>query len=311
MFFDAKCGRLESLHVVAGGTLAFVGTLDELSIVLIFVAVETALKGERFLEIAAAVATQAIHCLVLAFQGIFGFGMIETLADRLQRNSFPARGVVAGLASLLREAAAMGIGVAIRAGIERQTNIARLVVGSRRMALRAGHLRVEAGQRITSLVMVKLRDILPVFKIVALLAILSQAAAMLIFMAVHAIGRDAEKSSGLVSNLDGKHFIGLDVGRGVAAVARESGMLALQVVAGLTVVETGRRRRPFDDFEIFAVVLGVAARALLAGVGFEVVGGMQAAPGAYTGGDLGMAFQALQRARRTQSVASRAISCAV
>ena len=144
------------------------------------------------------------------------------------------------------------------------------------MALRTRHLRVQSGERIPGLVVVELRDILPIFKVVALLAILPQAATVVIFMAVHAIRRNAQKGPSLIANLNREHFVGRDVSRCVATVTCQSRMLAHQVIASLAVVETGRSRCPFHDFEILAIMLGVAARAFLAGVGFQVVGSVQA-----------------------------------
>jgi len=142
MFFHPERCRLESLDVVAGGALAFIRTLHELPVVFVFVAVEAVLKSQRLLEIAARVATQTIHRLVLSFQWIFRFGVIEALIYRCQRDSFPTGGVVARLAGLLRKAAVMRIGVAICAGVECQPHVARLVVRAGRMTLRACHLRM-------------------------------------------------------------------------------------------------------------------------------------------------------------------------
>lgn len=73
MFFDAECRRLESLHVMAGRALPFVSPLHELPIVLVPVAVETVLKRQRLLEIAAGVATQTIYRLVFSLQWVLGF----------------------------------------------------------------------------------------------------------------------------------------------------------------------------------------------------------------------------------------------
>lgn len=97
----------------------------------------------------------------------------------------------------------------------------------------------------------------------------------------------------------------------MAPVASQSRMLALQVITSFAVVETSGSGRPLDDFEILAIVLGVAASALLAGVSFQVVRGVQAVSSSDPGGDLGMAFEALQSARSAQFVAGSAIGGAV
>jgi hypothetical protein len=55
LLYSERC-RFKSLHVVAGCAVPFVGTLQELAIVLILVTVETSLEGQRLLEVAASVA---------------------------------------------------------------------------------------------------------------------------------------------------------------------------------------------------------------------------------------------------------------
>jgi len=97
-------------------------------------------------------------------------------------------------------------------------------------------------------------------------------------MAVDAIRGNAQERPRLIANLNRKQLVAGDVSRCVAAVASQSLMLAQQVIAGLAVVEACRRGCPFDDLEIQTVVLGVAPGTLLAGIGFEVVGGVQAMP---------------------------------
>lgn len=311
MLFNSECRRREALHVVTGCALPFIGALDELPIVLVLVTVKTVLESQRLLEITRRVAAETVHRLVLALQGIFGFRMIKALVHGLQRNSLPAKGVMARLASLLRETAVMRIGVAIGTSLEGQADVPGLVVGSRRVTLRARHLRVQSRQRIPGLVVVELRDILPVFEIVALLTVLPQPSLVLVLVTVHAIGRNSQKRPGFVANLNRKQLALRDVGGRVAAVAGQSRMLPQQVVTGLAVIETGRSGCPFNDFEIFAVVLGVAPGALLAGIGLEVIRGVQAPPRSQPRRDLGMALDALQCARRAQLVTGRAIGCAV
>lgn len=97
-------------------------------------------KNQRLLEIASAVALHTFHLSVLAQQWVPGLGVIEFLADRRHRNLFPAADVVTGLATLRGKTAMMRIAVAVRALLERDPGIARLIVRSGRMALLAGHL---------------------------------------------------------------------------------------------------------------------------------------------------------------------------
>ena len=97
MLLNSKSGRFESLNVVTGRAVSFVRAANKLAVVLIFVAVETMLKRERFLKVAAGMASQAIHRLVLTFERIFGLRVVKALVYRLQRDSLPAGGVVTGL----------------------------------------------------------------------------------------------------------------------------------------------------------------------------------------------------------------------
>ena len=113
MLFNAECSGLKCLNVVTRRALPFVGALRKLPVVLVLVAVKAMLEGQRLLEIARGVATQTIHRLVLAFERILGFRMIEALVHCLERHSFPTSGVVARLTTLLGEAAMMRIGMAV------------------------------------------------------------------------------------------------------------------------------------------------------------------------------------------------------
>ncbi len=94
-------------------------------------------------------ALQTAYRLVFAEQRVLGLGMIEILADGLQRHALPAAGVVAGLARLFAEAALVRIGVAIIAFPECQADVARFIVRSWSVALLASHLGVQPGQRKT------------------------------------------------------------------------------------------------------------------------------------------------------------------
>lgn len=79
-------------------------------------------------------------------------------------------------------------------------------------------------------------------------------------------------------------------------------MLAFEHISGLVVVEL--LDVPLNQRKIFAVVLGVAFGALLAGAGGDVIGGVQSALGGKTTGDFGMTFQALERRLPAELVAA-------
>lgn len=95
MFLHPVGRRLETLNAVARRTFSFVSALNELSVVLVPVTVRAFLECQGFLKVAASVAAQTIDCLMLAFQRVFGFGVIELLAYRLQRDLFPSARVMA------------------------------------------------------------------------------------------------------------------------------------------------------------------------------------------------------------------------
>lgn len=63
----------------------------------------------------------------------------------------------------------------------------------------------------------------------------------------------------------------------MALIAGEAGVFALEQVAGFLVIEF--IGIPFNEREVHAVVVGVAAHALLAGAGGYVIGGVQSALG--------------------------------
>ncbi len=95
MFLHAVGRRLETLNAVARRTFSFVSALNELSVVLVPVTVRAFLECQGFLKVAASVAAQTIDCLMFAFQRVFGFGVIELLAYRLQGDLFPSARVMA------------------------------------------------------------------------------------------------------------------------------------------------------------------------------------------------------------------------
>jgi hypothetical protein len=82
MFLQPELSGLESFHAVTGGTLLTAHAVCELTLMLIAVAIHTLLEGERLLEIAFAMAGDAIHLLVFPQQWIVGLRMIKTVVER-------------------------------------------------------------------------------------------------------------------------------------------------------------------------------------------------------------------------------------
>jgi len=172
------------------------------------------------------------------------------------------------------------------------------------MALRALHLSVQSGQGIAGFAVIELADIdlLPVDKVVTRLAGRTEPPFMKVFVARNA-GRGQPKIRAVqVLILNGCAFLRRDVCGAMALVAVESRVLAFEHIPGFVVVE--RLSVPLNQGKVFAVVLGVAFCALLAGASRDVIGGVQPALGGKTTGDFGMAFQALERRLSSKLVAA-------
>lgn len=210
---------------------------------------------------------------------------------------------MAGLATLLREAAMMGIGVAIRALAERKTDKARLLVRSRRMAFFAGHLGVQAGERIPGLGVVEgFSYTLPVAVVVALQAVLAQAAAVRVLVASDTGRQKPEVGAIQVFYLDERPLGCRNVFGTVTAVAAQPGMFAFERIASLFMVEG--LWIPLNEWEIPPVVFGMAAAALLAGTRGNAVGRMQSALGRQAIGDFGVAIEATKNRLPAELVAA-------
>jgi hypothetical protein len=108
--------------------------------------------------------------------------------------------------------------------------------------------------------------------------ILSQTAVMVVFVTAGAVRGKSEEGPAEVLDFDRATFTGRNMLRRMALGAGQSGMLAFKSVAGLFVVKG--LDVPFNEGEIFSIVIGMAARAFLARFRLEVEGRMQAAMGA-------------------------------
>ena len=279
MLLHRKGRGLPSLHGVAGSALPAVRTLGKLPVVrIVLVAVHALLEHERLFEIAAGVALGAIDAGVLAFQRVFGLGVVEAFVDRLQRNLLPPVRAVARLAALW-EAAVMRVPMTVGALVERNAHVLWLAVCSIRVALGALHLGMQAGQGIARLGVIELGlagladiDGLPVHEIVALQAVWTEASLVLVFVATDATGRQPQVSPARILDLDRRAFLGCNAGGVVTLITRQPCMLAFQQISRFFVIES--LDVPLDQREVFPVVLRVAPGAFLAGSGRNVVRGV-------------------------------------
>ena len=97
---------------------------------------------------------------------------------------------------------------------------------------------------------------------------------MRIFVASGTALRYADEGSAEIFDLDERAFARGNVLGSMAFLALHSGMFSFEDVTRLPVIECFRV--PLDEWEVNAVVIGVALDALLAGTGTDAIGGMQA-----------------------------------
>ena len=312
MLFHGERGGLPAVHRVARGTFSAVGTLRKLAAVRIgSVAIHALLEHEGLLEIAISVALGAIDAGMLALQGELCLGVIKALIQRLSGDLFPSARVMARLAGLRGEAAAMGVFVAVGALVEWNPGVLRLAIRSVGVALGALHLGMQPRERVACFRVIELcnADFLPVFEIVALLTGRAQPSFVGILVTAATCGREAEISSAQILDFDGRTVGGRDIGSIVALVTGQAGVLAFEGVPSFLVIEG--LDIPLDQREVLAIVLRVAARAFLTGTGGNVVSSVQAFVGGEPSCDLGMAIEALEGRLPPEFVATGAVGSAV
>ena len=154
------------------------------------VAIHAFLEDKRLLKVAAGMALGAIHADVLPNQRKLRLRMVKAFIDRAQRYLLPARGAVAGLATL-QETPPVRILVAIGTLVEWNSRISRPIIRTRGMALGALNMRVDSGQGIAGLRVVELDDTnrLPIFEVVALLTGLTKPSLVRVLVTGSAAGR--------------------------------------------------------------------------------------------------------------------------
>lgn len=255
-------------------------------------AIHALLKCERLFEISIRMAAAARHLIVFALQGKRRPGMVKVAAQRAAGNSLPAAGVVARLATLLSKTSTMRIGVAVRALAEWNARITRFAGAIRRMALFALHAGMHSREGESRFGMIKLGNVraLPRRRIMATLAGIAQPPLMRVLMAGDARGGYPQKRLVQILYFDARAFRCRDMLRCMALRAVRRSVLALEHVAGFAVIEC--LDVPLDQRKVPPIVLGVAARTLLARLACQFVSRMQSLVGGNAGGDLRMALLA-------------------
>jgi hypothetical protein len=192
------------------------------------VTIHALLKSQRLLKVAIDVALSAIYADVLSFERKLCRRMIKALLYRTKRNFLPTSSAVARLASL-DKTSAMRIFMTIRALIESYSRVSRLVVWSRCMALGALNLRVQTGERISRLRVIKLADAdyLPVFEVMTLLTGCPETSIMRILMTTGTRGRQSQIRSAQILDSNSGAFLWTNTRGHVAAIATDSRVLAL------------------------------------------------------------------------------------
>ena len=187
----------------------------------------------------------------------------------------------------------MRIRVAVGTLSECKSDVARLVVRSRRVAAFARHLGMKPGQREACLRMVELPcRSLPIRAVVALCTVRAKPSVVRVLMTTGACLREPEERAVQVANFDQLLLRGCNVLCVVTAFAAQALMFALEHESGLLVVESGTIE--FHDREVAAIVLRVASCTLLVGARRNRVGGVQSAMGSHALADFRVALDALK-----------------
>jgi len=235
VFGHAKRRWLPTIHGMAFRAFALLGPRVELTLMRIgCVAVSARCEGNLFFEVSFEVTCGAGHGGVLAGERILGLGVIEVVPGQ---HRFPTVGSVAGFAGFL-ELASVRIEVAVRTRAELHVAIPGRAAGCVRLvALFAGYLNVQTGQRIASLGVVKVLAGLPTFHVVAFRALVAQLALMRIRVARRTRGGLPQKGFGRVLILDFLAELRNHVRWRVALLASQVRVFAFQSVTGQEVIE--------------------------------------------------------------------------
>lgn len=288
------CG-FPAVHRVAGAALAAAGAGGELPLVRVGVAVQTARVRYRLREIGGPVTAPAGYSNVLSGQRELGPQMIKLLGHPRR-----APGVIA-VAGRARdgEGATMRVLMAWRATGERQAGELRPLhsIARSRMALRAFDSPVRAGKLKTRGAVVEAWRGLPCREGMALRAPGAELAPVLVGVAAQALARKPEIRPAEISDDDAAPFNSGNASGRMTLPALQAPVPALERVTRLAVIEFGKIDVPANRNEALAVVFGMTADALLLVSHRQRQRGVEPAALRQTRPNLGVATEALERAR--------------
>ena len=183
MLFESEGRGLEPVHSVTDGAIFAARTRQELTTVIVRMAIDTSRMGHRRSEIALGVAFAAAYARVLAEKGKSSLRVVEALE---LRHPCPTRRVMAGLAGTF-EAPLVRIRVAAGTRSERKPCVfdVRFGIRHRSVAFRASHRRVRSRELEFRGSVIESRSGLPRSRGMALCAVRTELSSMLILMAPH------------------------------------------------------------------------------------------------------------------------------
>jgi len=231
---------------------------------------------------------------VFADQSELGPAVIEMAADACH-DQLKSAGVVARRTGLIPESGTVRTLVAIVAIIMLEFHKAGLAVVAGSVALDAIDLRVRAGQRVAGFGMIESGFcVLPIYGRMALGAVGTELALVVVLVAVEAIAIESEKRLAHIHQFDPAALVGNHFLRGVTLVAGLLRVVPDQRPTGTRVIKLLLGWLPLDELHIGPVVLGMAGAAGLAAVGLANNAGVEAASGSDAGGDLLMTIKTLE-----------------
>lgn len=275
VFPQPESGRREAFDGVTRCALAPIDALGELSTMRIRpMTIHAFLKGQRLVEVSSLVALHAVHGGVPPEKTESGFGVVKVLAQLCRGHLLPSRRAVARLAGRF-ESSAMRIRVAIRAVAKGEPGVARLFVLARKMALLASDFAMQTSEGIAGFGVVEPTDAdgFPTVVVVTLQTVGTKLPLVWVLMAGGATRGNSQKCLAEIFDLDGGALVLANMFWTVTLRTGQAGMLAFESVSGFPVIEG--LEVPLNQAEAFAVMLGVASRALQACARGDVEGRVQ------------------------------------